>query len=124
MDRARSLVAAVLVLGACADDKDDRPAEWPYIAAAIIQPNCASASCHSNLTRTGGLVLEEANSSCVTLRGYEPDGNFVVPGNPTESKLVALLRGDETWRMPPDLPLPEADIQLIEKWILLGAECK
>ena len=47
--------------------------------------------------------------------------NFVVPGDPDASKLVHMLRGDETERMPPDAPLPDADIELIERWIRAGA---
>ena len=32
-----------------------------------------------------------------------------------------MLRGQEIARMPPDQPLPDADIALIEAWILAGA---
>ncbi len=116
-------VAAVasLVASACGSEEDDRPARWSYISQAIIRPSCATASCHSTTTATGGLQLEEPHGSHVILVGYG-GGNYVVPGSPTESKLVHMLRGNEVWRMPPDQPLPEADIQLIERWILEGAE--
>jgi hypothetical protein len=36
--------------------------------------------------------------------------------------MVSMLHGGSARRMPPDRPLAEADIQLIERWILLGAE--
>lgn len=49
--------------------------------------------------------------------------NFVVPGDPTRSKLMYLLRGEEVRNMPPDVPLPDIDIELIEEWILRGAPC-
>jgi hypothetical protein len=110
-------MAAVFVL-ACGGD-DDRPARWSYISAAIIEPSCATASCHSAFTATGGLRLEGAEESHVILVGYS--GNYVVPGDPGRSKLMYLLRGQDTWRMPPDQPLPDADIELIERWILDGA---
>src|SRR5688500_18153308 len=124
MVRARWLAAAVIVVSgvaACGSDTDvdGRPASWAYISAAIITPNCVTASCHSSLTGTGGLRLEGAAESHVILTGYT--GNYIVPGDPTRSKLMYLLRGQDTWRMPPDQPLPEADIRLIERWILEGA---
>jgi hypothetical protein len=45
---------------------------------------------------------------------------FVVPGDPA-STLMSLLEGDERRRMPPDAPLPAADIELIRRWIEAGA---
>ena len=46
---------------------------------------------------------------------------LVVPFNPDESRVVNMLRADGALRMPPDRPLAEADIRLIERWILNGA---
>lgn len=110
-----------MLLLACGDETDERPATWSYIHAAIIMPSCATASCHSAQTSTAGLRLEGAPQAHAILVGYLPSGNYVVPGDPTRSKLMYLLRGQDTWRMPPDQPLPQADIQLIERWILDGA---
>jgi hypothetical protein len=128
MDRVRWLATAVLLFAGCGEEVDDRPARWSYIFEAIIRPNCATASCHSGITATAGLQLEEAGPAHVMLAGqtidtvtFIPVGSFVKPGDP-HSKLLYLLRGDETWRMPPDQPLPEPDIALIESWILLGAK--
>jgi hypothetical protein len=33
-----------------------------------------------------------------------------------------MLRADGAERMPPDRPMAESDIQLIERWILNGAK--
>ena len=46
--------------------------------------------------------------------------DFVIPGDPA-STLMSLLEGDERRRMPPDAPLPRADIHLIRAWIEDGA---
>jgi len=46
---------------------------------------------------------------------------LVVPYVPSQSRLVNLLRAQDAPRMPPDRPLPEGDIQLVERWILGGA---
>jgi hypothetical protein len=45
---------------------------------------------------------------------------FVVPGDPA-STLLSLLDGDERRRMPPDAPLPAADVALVRLWIEAGA---
>lgn len=46
---------------------------------------------------------------------------LVIPGNPGQSRVVNMLRAFGAARMPPDRPLAEADIRLIEDWILAGA---
>jgi hypothetical protein len=79
-------------------------------------PSCATASCHSSLTARAGIDLEDED------RAYQLliDEQFVVPGDP-QSSLIYLLDGDERTRMPPDAPLPAADVDLIEQWIIEGA---
>ena len=47
---------------------------------------------------------------------------LIEAGNPDESHLVRMLRADDVARMPPDRPLAEGDIRLIERWILEGAK--
>ena len=104
-------------LAGCADETDDRPAEWSYISVTIIQPNCATSRCHSRFTSTAGLRLDTIEGGYTGL----VSGGFVVPGEADRSKLLFMLRGDEVWTMPPDVPLPQADIDLIERWIDSGA---
>jgi hypothetical protein len=120
MDRRAWLVVA-LGLAACGEPGDEVRARWSYIAPAIVQPSCATASCHSRHTAAAGLQLEGVDESHIVLVGTGA-GNYVVPGQPGRSQLMFLLRGEETWRMPPDQPLPRSDIELIERWILAGAE--
>jgi hypothetical protein len=47
---------------------------------------------------------------------------LVTPGNPTESRIINMMRAYGADRMPPDRPLSEADIRLVEQWILAGAQ--
>jgi hypothetical protein len=124
---AALLALALLGLAACSDT-DERPATWTYISASIIQPSCGTARCHSAASATLGLQLDTVEGGYIALtgslpsQGGEPTGrNFVVPGNPDASKLMWMLHGVESERMPPDEPLPSADIELIERWILAGA---
>ena len=51
----------------------------------------------------------------------ERDRPLVVAFNPEQSRVVNMLRARSAPRMPPDRPLPEADIELVETWILDGA---
>jgi hypothetical protein len=130
--------------GACSN-YDGRPAQWEYISPVILQPNCATASCHSRAAAVAGLDFSDPDRGYVSLTrlryqivdrfatgencspmnetvvcrgGFRP---LITPYNPAQSRLVHLLRHKTPPRMPPDRPLFEADIALIEGWILLGA---
>jgi hypothetical protein len=111
----------MLVLGAilagCGSTEDSRPAKWSFISPVIIQPSCATANCHSQLAERSGVTLDTVADGFQQLI----QRHFVMPGNPDDSALMALLQGDGTRRMPPDFPLPEADIRLIGAWIADGA---
>lgn len=122
----------VMVVASGCDDPEDRPASFGYIHTTIIAPSCATSNCHSDLTATAGLRFDTIEGAYAAITGIvcaeetppgQPPGNLVRPGQPESSQLVHQLRGLERNRMPPDTPLPEADILLIEKWILEGAQC-
>jgi hypothetical protein len=129
--RRHALLVAFLSGSAC-DTADDRPAEWSYVHTAILRPSCATAACHSELGSQAGIDLSTPASAYVFLTGRvcgapelpgEPEGNFVRPGHPESSELMYLLRGDSITTMPPDVPLPDVEIEIIERWILDGATC-
>jgi hypothetical protein len=135
-------------VGACGG-VDTRPAEWNFISPAIFQPNCATVSCHSPATSVSGLDFSTASSGYTSLTHLwvsvviAPDaavpagvpcgvqsGTFVceeqsrplvTPYDPQGSRVVNMLRARDAPRMPPDRPLTEADIRLVERWILNGA---
>jgi hypothetical protein len=118
------------VTGACGSEEDLRDPVWGYISPAIIQPNCATSSCHSKAVAAAGLDLSTLNEGWDSLRnltlaprsGATPPRNLVLPGNPDESRVMHMLRADGARRMPPDRPLAGADVALIEQWILNGAK--
>lgn len=104
-----TLVAIVVAVaaGACGSG-DDRPPSWTYIHAAIIKPNCATASCHAGFAPPNDVRLDERDRA---------RRHFVeIPVG------IALLRGQMGGlpRMPPDQPLPDADLDLIEQWMEMG----
>jgi hypothetical protein len=125
-----SFLAAVT--GACGSEEDVRDPVWGYISPAIIQPNCATSSCHSSGAAVAGLDLSTVDNGYESLlnlklapRGtkkLEPSRAIVNPFNPQESRVVHMLRATGARRMPPDRPLAESDIRLIEQWILAGAQ--
>jgi hypothetical protein len=126
-----ALALASAVLAGC-DTVSDRPARWSYIHAAIIRPSCATASCHSYEASVGGLDLSTPGGAYSVLTGTvcgapvqagASPGSFVWPGDPERSRLLYLLRGTATYAMPPDVPLPPVEVNLIEQWILEGATC-
>lgn len=103
---------------------DERPATWSFISTGIIEPACGTAGCHSQWSQVSGVILDSREVAYETLVTAPPDGYgpFVLPGMPDHSQLIFLLRGDEIRIMPPDAPLPAADIALIEAWIAAGAK--
>lgn len=74
--------------------------------------------CHSAVAGASkGLRLDDYEAA---LLGSER-GAVLIPGNAAESELVRRLRGESTPRMPfLSRPLPEAQIALIESWIVAG----
>ncbi len=109
--------------------EDNRDPLWSYISPVIMEPTCATVSCHSRTAAVAGLDLSTAAHGYTSLRelnlpdrGQNPPMRLlVVPYNPDQSRLVNMLRAEGARRMPPDRPLAEADIRLIEDWILRGA---
>lgn len=131
----RQLSLCVAMLGplvGCAD-VDDRPARWSYLHTSIIAPACATAGCHSTAAAVAGLDLSSRTGAYTFLTGHicgeplvpgSPPRNYVDPGSPEFSQLVYQLRGIGRPRMPPDTPLPEVEITLVERWIAEGALCE
>jgi hypothetical protein len=130
-------LAAVLALAAvsvatgvgCGGTKDDRPAQWSFISATIIEPACATVNCHSAITHQGGVNLSSSTIGYQTLVNVHGSPNadggstfYVYPGYPQYSSLITVLNAVGSIRMPPDNPLSQADIQLISDWIKQGAD--
>jgi len=132
-------------VGAACSKTDDRPAVWNYISAALFQPNCATASCHSQGRAVSGLDFsnpERGYRSLTGLHVWIPDPNgslggdcvtadgmaycergrpLVVAFDPSQSRVFNMLLARGAPRMPPDRPLPAPDIALVEAWINDGA---
>lgn len=110
------LLMAVAGAAGCGDEIDDRPATSEYIVAAILAPACGNAGCHSSAAKKEGYAFDTLEAA------REAFSQLVLPGDTQRSRLAQVLRASGESRMPLDSPLPEADIALIETWILGGAQ--
>lgn len=110
-------LALVLLVASCGGEVDDRPATLSYIQTAILEPSCATASCHRGDLAPGGLSFEDRDPA--ELLDELTERTLVYPGSRGGSPLLDWLRGTDgvPVRMPPDQPLSEADIELIARWI-------
>ena len=126
MSLPRSLLIAALACSAagCAESTDERPATFEYIVTAVLRPSCGTATCHNSMTKREGLAFDTIAAANEAFDDNPFDG-CVVPGDPcdpNQSQLIFQLRTtNELKRMPLDSPLPDADIELIERWIRDGA---
>ena len=87
------------VLG-CGSLEDERPTKWSFIYATIIQPQCATVNCHSEIAKAGDYDFHDRDLACKQWGG---------------TQVLKSDSGDRP-RMPPDGPLPQADIELIDAW--------
>ena len=135
--RASRVVSWLILVGGiaagCGKSTDDRPATWSYVSTAILEPSCATANCHSALAQRASVDLSTRAA------GYHSlvDRHFVIArdsvlgdaGTPVltddervaRSQVINLMHAQGNRRMPPDMPLPETDIQLVASWIRNGA---
>ena len=84
----------------------------------VLNLKCASAGCHEDAERAGGLSV----TSCVNTK---EDPTIVVPGEPDNSRLVWAVNGIGNYPMPPAgyPPLTQNQIKGIWTWIKEGADC-
>ncbi len=148
--RAIAIAVILTASAAGCGDVDTRPASWGYLSPAIFQPTCAMPSCHGPASAVSGLDFSTPERGYTSLTGLRvwivvsPDGGappagvpcatvdgtlvcerllrpLVTPYDPSGSRVVNMLRARDAPRMPPDRPLTEPDIRLIERWISNGA---
>jgi hypothetical protein len=146
---ALGLLAALssgALFSGCGGETEVRPPQWSYIYPAIIQPSCATASCHSSFTTRAGvnfgysdeawfqMVCRHFVVKCFNVGDPDPcstDPNAKImtassadcsTNAVAQSQVINQLSAQGASRMPPDFPLPNADIRLIEAWITAGAQ--
>ncbi|CAN5162716.1 hypothetical protein BH11PLA2_BH11PLA2_33300 [soil metagenome] len=77
-------------------------------------------SCHSEQAKKnkGGLTLDSREAM---LTGGD-NGEAIVPGSPDKSKLIEAVKyKNENLQMPPKKQLPDAEVEVLSKWVAMGA---
>jgi len=80
----------------------------------ILVARCIS--CHGEEEQESGLRLD---GRATLLKGGD-SGSAVVPGKPEESLLVSAIHYQD-YEMPPSGKLPDGEIEVLERWVKLGA---
>jgi len=138
--RGGLVVVMMVAACACGSLDDDRPLTLPYVQAAILEPTCAKAQCHSSFAQVGGVDLGSVDETRFSLLAY----NWIDPNPddeaPQDSGLIFELTvgyfaqdpADGIIRCPPDEPMPAEDIKFLERWLgstdalglgAFGAQC-
>jgi hypothetical protein len=134
-----------MALAGCVE-AEERSTNWNYLHAAIIEPSCATIGCHSEATRAAGPTIPELDLSAPDVAYFGIAGvecGDPMPGLLTEIgpepdyPLMLILLGQrwpgrddfpggevELTQMPPDSPLPPANLALIRQWLEAGAPCE
>ena len=112
-----ALVLALYVHGMADGEGADREAKrfFEEKVRPLLAKNCHR--CHGEKKQEGGLRLDSLAS---VLAGNE-SGPAIVPGKPEKSNLVAAVRHDGEIRMPPKKKLPPGEIEVLVRWVEMGA---
>jgi len=103
-----------------APDAPNSPAFYTHKVRPILVTNCGK--CHFTGSHKGGLAMDNKR---LMMKGGK-SGAQIVPGDPSQSLLVKLIRhegpGKDPRPMPPKAPkMSDADIAVVEQWIKAGA---
>lgn len=135
MPSVRRVILVAVVVAGC-DTVQDRPdPTWSYMHAAIIQPSCATASCHSAITSVAGRDMSTTWTAYTVFTDRTCGGMLHGDADPSlemaRRDIIKVLygigtrttTGTDDLLMPPDQPLNKSEIQLIERWYDNGAVC-
>ena len=97
-----------------------KPEYYTTKVKPVLDANCAR--CHAGTFHRGGLNMDTRES---LLKGGH-SGPAIVPGDPSASLLVKLIRHEGPKEDPKDMPpnkpkLADSDIEVISDWIKAGA---
>jgi len=97
----------------------DNPLIYQHVVGRILENNCVS--CHNPNKQKGQLLMTSLDE---IMKGGEV-GNTIVTGDPEASEIIRRLHlpMEDEEHMPPDgkKPLDDNEIEILERWIALGA---
>lgn len=115
-------IFAVLLAGSPSNQAEEPTTEQLQFFEQKVRPLLVTQcyECHSSQSEklNGGLQLDHRNG---LLSGGD-NGPAVVPGKPAESLLIKAIHYDESgMEMPPSGKLKPHEVELLEKWVAMGA---
>ena len=133
--RSRSALAARRPrrIAGCGKSTDDRPATWSFVSTAILAAELRDRELPlgDRAARVGRSVdarrgLSQPGRSALRDHARSVLGDAGTPALTDDerverSQVINLMHAQGNLRMPPDMPLPETDIQLVASWIRDGA---
>ncbi|MDQ6699144.1 MAG: DUF1549 domain-containing protein, partial [Acidobacteriota bacterium] len=108
---ARWLCSSFLAASLCFA-ADARKSFYDQKVVPILSAQCAA--CHNEKIKTSGFTIASASS---VIKGGNKLGPAVVAGDPANSALIKILKGELTPRMPVGKVLPAQEIAVLEQWI-------
>jgi hypothetical protein len=114
-------LALALVAGPCAvlateGRSEDEKVTFEDHALPVFRARCAA--CHNPDKKSGGLDL----STYTNLMEGGSSGSSIEPGDPENSYLFSLVtHADEPYMPPGNNKIPDAEIEVLKKWIAGGA---
>ena len=113
MHRMRSFGLLVALLAGCGTG-DPRQPTVEVISLEILAPSCGQPQCHSTSTNQSGYAFDTLDAAKASLRQ--------LVGGRGDRDLIGVITATGGKRMPPDAPLDDEDIALIEAWVNAGAK--
>ena len=97
-----ALLFALTCSAACGTSADERPATFEVVTLEVLKPMCGQVQCHSTTTKIEGLAFDTLDAARTSLR---------------EQGVGEILEVILDKEMPPDQPMADEDVELLERWI-------
>lgn len=110
------LAGSVAASGADDEIKKTATAFFQEKIEPVLRRRCFACHSHESGKAKGGLVLDSRQGWA---KGGS-EGPAIIPGNPADSLLMSAVR-HEGYEMPPGEKIPAQEIDLLHKWVLMGA---
>jgi hypothetical protein len=112
------IIALTSCMGAAGFASDDGLTFFEKNVRSILIERCYSCHSEESGKRKGNLLLDRRS-------GWETGGDTgpaILPGKPESSHVIQAIRyTDEDLQMPPKSRIPQAELDVLEKWVAMGA---
>ncbi|MEZ6127580.1 MAG: PSD1 and planctomycete cytochrome C domain-containing protein [Planctomycetaceae bacterium] len=117
MPRLIPVILVAFAAAASADEAGDVEFFERHVRPILVT-HCYECHSEKAQTREGGLLLDRESG---WLQGGD-SGKALIAGQPEASLIVqAVLYGNEDLQMPPDGRLTDREIQVLKRWVMIGA---